>query len=140
MRTSPETILVKANGEWWADGREITHLPTLRLFQRSLKKDKNGYFLQIGKETKPIEVEDTAYFVEAIHGSPLEGFTLQLSDQTQELLNPTQLSFRPNRLIYRTQSGENAKFLRRPYLDLLNYLEEENSTYFLLIEGQKIIL
>src|SRR4051794_32128958 len=76
-----EVIVLTRNGVWLADGTEITHEPTAKLFARSLKKDERGYYLHIGRETKTIEVEDTAYFVTRIDGSPFEGFQLSINDE-----------------------------------------------------------
>ena len=65
-----EIIRLTRDGIWLADGEEISHEPTRRLFARSLKKDEKGYFLHIGREMRRIEVEDTAYFVEGLEGRP----------------------------------------------------------------------
>ena len=131
-----EVIVLTKEGVWMADGSEISHIPTRKLFARSLKKDSEGYFLAIGRETKRIEVEDTAYFVERIEG--LEAF---LSDGSQEKIDPTTLAYKPGRLTMRIKDGtEEAKFLRGPYYEILRDLEEENGSYCLRINNQKIKL
>ncbi len=127
-----EVIRITRHGVWLADGDEITHEPTRRLFARSLKKDEEGYFLQIGREEKAIEVEDTAYFVTRIFGNPNEGYTLQISDETTERLIPTTLRHQPERLTCQIKNGqETAKFLRNPYLELLNELSQDTEGYYL---------
>jgi hypothetical protein len=95
-----EVIVVTKEGVWMADGSEISHVPTRKLFARSLKHDEQGYFLSIGRETKRIEVEDTAYFVER-----LEGLTAFLSDETQEKIDPSALTYRPGRLTMKIKRG-----------------------------------
>ena len=77
-----EVIIITRGGLWLADGQEITHEPTRKLFARSLKKDSQGYFLSIGRETKRIQVEDTAYFVTRIEGSSASGWMVFLNDET----------------------------------------------------------
>lgn len=127
-----EVIILTKNGIWLADGTEITHEPTRRLFAKSLKKDENGYFLEIGRETKRIEVEDTAYFVHRLDGDPISGYVLWLSDETQEKLKPETISYRPGRLSCGIKSNqEEAKFLHAPYFDLLKSLQEDKTSYFL---------
>jgi hypothetical protein len=131
-----EVIILTKEGVWMADGSEITHIPTRKLFARSLKKDADGYFLSIGRETKRIHVEDTAYFVERIEG--LEAF---LSDGSSEKIDPSTLAYQPGRLTMRIKNGiEEAKFLRGPYHEILRDLEEENGSYFLKIAGTKLKL
>ena len=116
-----------------------THEPTRKLFARSLKKDELGYYLHIGRETKRIEVEDTAYFIQRISGDPSQALELFLSDETQEKLEPVTLRYRPGRLTCRIKSGsEEAKFLRNAYFDLLKSLQEDSAGYFLeLSDGKK---
>jgi hypothetical protein len=115
-----------------ADGQEITHEPTRRLFARSLKKDERGYFIAIGFETKRIQVEDTAYFVQRIDGSAAHGFELLLSDGTRETLAPKTLVYQPGRLTCKIKTGtEEAKFLHSSYIDLLKNLQEDESGYYM---------
>jgi hypothetical protein len=149
-----EVIVVNKDGIWLADGSEITHEPTRRLFARSLKKDSEGYFLSIGRETKRIVVEDTAYFVERIVTNGSNSImTLHLSDATQETLNPDTLRYSPGRLTCRIKNGsEEAKFLRGPYYEILREVKESGEeqhgesdvepgkTYFLNLNGKKIRL
>ena len=127
-----EVIVITRNGVWLADGVEISHEPTRRLFARSLKKDKDGYTLHIGRETKRIQVEDTAHFVQRIDGNLNEKIQLTLSDESTEILDPSTLIYKPGRLTCAIHSGQDeAKFLHAPYFDLLKHLQEDASTYFL---------
>ncbi|MGZ3688809.1 MAG: hypothetical protein ACXVBW_10940, partial [Bdellovibrionota bacterium] len=99
------------------------------------------YFLSIGRETKRIAVEDTAYFVQRVDGDAVHGYELLLNDESREKLDAKTLTYRPARLTCRIKSGsEEAKFLSAPYMDLLNGLEEDASGYFLKISGSKIHL
>jgi hypothetical protein len=129
-----EVIVLTRNGIWLADGTEISHIPTRKLFARSLKKDENGYALHIGRETKRIQVEDTAYFVQRWDGN-LDSDTplsLTLNDETQENLDPKSLNYRPGRLTCKIKSAtEEAKFLHSAYFDLLRFLQEDQKGYYL---------
>lgn len=138
-----EIIRLTRNGIWIADGHEITHEPTRRLFAKSVQRDKNGYFLKIGRETKRIEVEDTAYFVHRVDRTPDGSIELLINDETREVLDPSTLAYKPGRLtcgLHRGDRGEEAKFLHSAYFDLLRDLQEDGSGYFLQIGKSKIIL
>ena len=136
-----EVITLSRNGIWIADGSEITHEPTRRLFARSLKRESDGYFLHIGRETKKILVEDTAYFVHRIDGSPQGGYILSINDETQEALRPETLAYKEGRLTCRIKSGqEEAKFLHAAYFDLLQFLQEDAHGYYLEFPGSGRIL
>ena len=141
-----EIIVISSNGVWLSDGVEISHIPTRSLFAKSLKRDQEGYFLQIGRETKHIEVEDTAYFINRIHGNSETGYTLEISDETQEKLIPQTLRYQPGRLSCSIKiqnslaQSEEAKFLHIAYFDLLKNLEEDDELYFLVIENQRVNL
>ncbi|MEO5971237.1 MAG: hypothetical protein ABIQ95_15015 [Bdellovibrionia bacterium] len=127
-----EVIVLTNNGIWIADGTEISHEPTRRLFARSLVKDEKGYHLQIGKETKAIRVEDTAYFIHRIDGSSEEGYKLWINDETQETLDPTTLKYQPARMTCKIKKGaEDAKFLHSAYFDLLKTLKQDAMSYYL---------
>jgi hypothetical protein len=132
-----EVITLTKNGIWIADGTEITHEPTRRLFARSLKKIDQGYQLEIGRETKRIHVEDTAYFVIRIDETQDGRLELLLSDETREILDPSTLNYRSGRLTCRIKnSQEEAKFIHAPYMDLLQSLKEDSQGYYLELKSK----
>ncbi len=136
-----EVITLTKNGVWMSDDVEIDHEQTVKLFSKCLRKDAEGYFLQVARETKRIRVEDTAYFVQQIEGSSAKGFELRLSDETHERLDPMTLSYRPGRLTCRIRDGkEEAKFLHAAYFELLRDLHEDASCYYIEIAGQRVQL
>jgi hypothetical protein len=119
---SNEILRLTQSGIWLANGSEITHQSTVEAFFRNIHRDEQGYLIRIGKESKRIEVEDTAYFVTGLEGSAAKGFLITLSDQSQEKLVPSALSYRPGRLsvaIERRGQKEEARFLHAPYFSLL---------------------
>lgn len=138
-----EKIILRADGQWVADDVEITHEGTCRMFFRGLEKDTKGYIIRVGRESKRVDIEDCAFFITRIEGTPSDGYELWLSDGTQVGLDPANLKYRPGRLssIVMTRIGEEeAKFLRGPYFELLSYLEEDDKSYFLNFGGSKISL
>ena len=136
-----ETIRLTREGIWLSNDQEITHLEQRRAFARHLGHDNDGWFIQIGENFKRIEVEDTAYFVEGLKGSPAAGYGLHLSGDSHEKLDPSTLKYRPGRLTCRIHGGAlEAKFLTTSYFELLSYLEEDQDFYFLKIQGKRIVL
>lgn len=141
--TDLETIRLTRDGAFLSDGEEITHGRTVAAFHRFLGRDETGYFIRIGRDFKRIEVEDTARFVTAIEwrDESEESVSLTLSDGTSETLAPETLSYRPDRLTCRVKDGsEEAKFLRKPYLELLMRALAERDGYAIRIGGQTIRL
>ncbi len=138
-----EIIILTRNGIWLADGCEITHEPTRRLFAKSLKRDAQGYTLHIGRETKRIQVEDTAYFVHRVDGTPKEGCSIWINDERQESLDPSSLKYVPGRLtcqIRRNGMIEEARFLHSAYFDLLKETQEDGRCYYLEFCNQRVVL
>lgn len=136
-----EVIRLTRNGVWMSDQTEITHEPTRRLFARNLERVPGAdrqYLIKISRESKTIEVEDTAYFVQRIDGTPETGFEITLNDGNQEKLNFQSLKYQPGRLtcsVERRGFTEEAKFLSTAYMDLLTYLKEDETSYFLETGG-----
>lgn len=138
-----EKLTLGKDGIWRADGEEITHERTCEAFFKFLRRDSSGYFIEIGNNTKRVEVEDTAYFVVALEGDPQSGYEAVLSDHTKVGLDPATLRYKPGRLTCRvvTQTGEaEARFLRTTYFEILQHLEEDEKSYFVDFGGSKIIL
>lgn len=138
-----ETIRLRADGQWMSDETEITHAETCRMFFRHLQRDERGWYLQVGRETQRVEVEDCAFFITRVEGDPEVGYTLLLSDETQVSLDPGELRYRPGRLtaVVTTRLGpQEARFQRNPYFELLRHLEEDAEGYFLTFAGSKVRL
>ncbi len=136
-----EVITLTRNGLWLTNGQEIEHEATLKLFPKILRRDEQGYFLQLGRESKRITVEDTPYFVTSLEGSAQSGFELILNDESREALDPPTLTYKPGRLACRVKRGAfEAKFLHGAYFRLLESLEEDGSSYFVVIESRRVML
>src|SRR3954470_432965 len=69
-----EELRLARSGTWLSDGGEITHNETVRLFQRSLKREGNGFVIQVGRESKRVVIEDTPYFVVGLDGDAASGY------------------------------------------------------------------
>jgi predicted DCC family thiol-disulfide oxidoreductase YuxK len=134
-----EILTLTREGEWLADGQPIQHEPTRILFSRSLKRRLDGsWWLEVGRESKQVEVEDTGVFVRILEGGPASGFEVVLSDGSREPLRPETLLLVDGRLTCITRQGLEAKFLRAPYADLMmQALGEREGVYLLKIAGSE---
>lgn len=56
-------LCIKANGEWYHEGRLITRQPLVKLFSSILKKEGDDYFLVSPVEKWRIQVEDAPFLV-----------------------------------------------------------------------------
>src|SRR4051812_18211924 len=142
-----EELRLSRNGTWLSDGEEITHLETVKLFHRSLRRDGDQFRIHVGKESKAVIVEDTPYFVVGLDGSSGAGYWLRLSDETRERLDPGTLKYGPTaqygtgRLVARVKGGsEEARFLNPAYFELLSGLDEDHDSFFVTIEGKRVDL
>ena len=140
-----EQIILTKNGVWLSNGEEITHEGTVLAFSRNIYRGKNGYELRIGNEHKQIFIEDTMYFITSIEGVPELGFTIRTNDQRVGELDPATLQYKPGRLTCKvpdpkTGMNEEAKFLSAAYYEFLKYVEHDETSYWITVEGQKIIL
>ena len=136
-----EVLRLTKDGVWMSDETEIEHENTLAAFSKSIRRDEQGYFIQISHETKRIIVEDTAYFVTGLEGSVQSGYTLLISDGSREKLDPKTLRYTSQRLICLIKSKqEEAKFLHKAYDEILSQLDQDSTHFFIRIENQKILL
>lgn len=140
-----ETLTLSKDGVWLSNGQEITHEATVRAFFKFLHRDESGqWWIRIGREEKPVTIEDTPAFVQAVMGSPSEGYRIRLvgKEETEEFegLRAETLSYSPGRLTCRTRAGWEARFLRAPYHELLKGIGRDERGYFILIQGKRIEL
>ena len=130
-----ETIRLDANGKWTHEGLDFENPRIIDLFNRSVNRTAGGtWVLEIGRYTYPIEVEDTAIFVESIDLTP--PVTVRLSNGVTERLDLTTLHYRaPDRLTCVTGEHFVARFKRRPYHDLLALLDERDGDLVVVVNG-----
>lgn len=87
----PFGLVLHRDGSWTHEGRPITNPRLRRLFDRSVRylPDEDKFVVQVGRFRGQIEVEEAAFFVRA---TDLERGTVQLSDGSEEPLDPATLS------------------------------------------------
>lgn len=56
-------LVIKANGEWWHDGKRIEKPRLIQLFAQVLSKEKDHFYLKTPVEKIEICVEDAPFFI-----------------------------------------------------------------------------
>lgn len=87
----PFGLVLHRDGSWTHDGRPITNPRLRQLFDRSVRylPDEHKFVVQVGRFRGQIDVEEAAFFVRS---TDLARGTLQLSDGSEEPLDPSTLS------------------------------------------------
>lgn len=142
-----ESIRLHADGHWSHQGHRIENPRIKALFHRSIERTEGGtWVLHIKPFTYPIEVEDTAYFVEQIAQDDDDAIVLTLSDQSQERLDTATLEYASQGRLYcevkRDQAPKTrARFLRQPYYELAERVElDERGHLCLLLSSERVDL
>ncbi len=132
------TIRFGRDGRWYADGEPITNVRIAALFARHLRRAPGGnYFLEIGSERTPVDVEDTPYVVV---GATVDGagtVRIELNDSSTEDLALPSLHVGAGDVLYcRVKGGrERARFLRPAYYQLAPHIAEASPGCFVLRAG-----
>ncbi len=138
----PCEITIKTDGKWYHKGAEIIRKDIIKFFYEHMDLDEKGrYVISWRNERCVVDVEDTAFFVQAVEKID-SSFILHLSDETQEKLDPNTLYIGERNVLYcRVKGGRfPARFLRPAYYQIANYIEEDKDGYFLYSEGKKYYL
>jgi len=100
---------------WWHDGELVEHPNIIRAFNAGLEPADGGRFvLRFGRDWCFVEVEDAAYAVTAVDlTEDGAAFSVRLSDQTAERLEPSSLRVEDGVLTCRVKQGRaKARFSR----------------------------
>lgn len=140
-------ITLTERGQWLHGGQPI--LPRVAaLFARHIVPKPDGrYIIELGDDTEPIQVADTAFFVEGmdldeIEDGRLAGVQLRLSDGQEEPLNPSSLMISEESVLYAriTRHGLSVpcRFPPSLYHRLALHVEENPGGGFVLpLAGQR---
>jgi uncharacterized protein len=138
-------LFLDKDGRWFHQGVEITHQRTCLLFSRSLYKSPDGgYFVRVGKECAPVDIEDKPFVIKSVtvvseSGESCSMYKILLSDETEETLDPNTLTIGPEHVMYCTVKGstEEARFLRSAYYQISAHVEyiETEDRYVLPCKG-----
>ena len=138
-----ERICLQGDGRWTYQGRPVEHERVASLFSRSVSRTPGGtWVLSIGRFVYPIEVQDTAYFIERLVIDEA-GVSAHLSDQTQEPLALHTLSYAgQGRLYVQVKGGQHrARLLRPAYYALAPWLQVDDAGQISVsMHGQRVTL
>ncbi|MEA2039415.1 MAG: DUF1285 domain-containing protein [Thermodesulfobacteriota bacterium] len=141
----PCLIYIDKKGTWYHEGVEMIRREFIHLFYENMERDSKGrYVIKWGDQTCYVDVEDTAFVVRRViyeHDDQNKNarFALVLSDDTEEALLPDSLFVGKDNVLYCRVKNHSfpARFNRAAYYQLAQYVEEDNNTYYLLLNGKK---
>ena len=138
-------IFIDKEGRWYHEGAEMVRRDFIRLFYKNMELDSEGrYVINWNGERCRVDVEDTAFVVQRVLYEDGEQpgnarFVLNLSDDTEEELIPDTLWVGKENVLYCRVKNRvfPARFNRAAYYQLAEYIEEENGSYYLSLNGNK---
>jgi hypothetical protein len=129
-------LTFRSDGRWYADEDPVVHERLALLFSRYVRrKPSGGYEIFIDERYHAdVDIEDTPYVVTSVDTGAIGRFTVELNDGTAEVLNPDSLQVGAKDVLYcRVKDGsERARFLRKAYYQLANFIEEVGAGRFQL--------
>jgi hypothetical protein len=139
-------IQIDRDGVWFYRGMEMSREDIVRFFYRHLKKNNSGrYFIEIGQMHYAVDVEDTAYVVQAVRrvdtGNPAEeSIQLYLSDGSIEELDPETLRISEENVPYcKIRDGSfDARFSLSSYHQLAEHIQYDSTcnVYYIHLRGK----
>ncbi len=141
-----DEIRLDAEGNWLHDGQPFTNKKIIDFFNRSVDVTRDGkYVLHYSDFVYPIVVEDAPYFITGVRFEGFGSFEtiyITLSTGEEEELDINSLYYKSNNSLYcYVREGRlPAKFKRSPSFQILERLEETDDTYYLKIQGKRIVL
>lgn len=130
-----EHVVLKSDGRWFSNGTEITHRKTCEAFFKNVGFDEvlKKFYVHIGYERLFIDVEDTAFFVQAVSGS-----TLHFSNEKSYTAKDCVFTYNPAKpaLYVTSPLNERARCLRDIHYSLLSKFDEKKST--IQLDGESI--
>ncbi|KQC05896.1 MAG: hypothetical protein APR62_09060 [Smithella sp. SDB] len=143
-------IKIDKNGVWYYKGAHMFRKEILSIFFQHLKIDDCGnYLIELGNEQCYLDVEDTAFVVEAVHKTinPYESreqIEILLNDECCEKLEMNSLYTGEENVLYcRVKEGKfTARFSRKGYYQLAEFIEqsENGADFFIKINGEKYFI
>lgn len=143
-------IKIDKDGTWYYNGAHMFRKEILNVFFEHLKIDECGkYLIELGPERCYLDVEDTAFVVEAVYKTKLscdnrEQIEIILNDDSCEKLEMNSLYTSKENVLYcQVKEGRfTARFSRKSYYQLAEFIEpSENGTdYFINLNGEKYFI
>lgn len=117
----------------------FVHESTGKYFKKHIVKENNQYFVKVGENKAPIQVEDVFLFIENIDiDENNSSIKLYLSNDTEITIDQYTELILDNDYLYYQDKNLKAKFTRKTYNMLMNYLSEPYENYLLKIGSLQI--
>jgi len=137
-------IRIDREGAWYYRGAEMFRKDIVDLLYRHLRRDEKGRYLIVFENDRSyVDVEDTPFVIKAIYRSPSherdDSIDLLMPDGAMEKLDPSTLRVGDNDALYCTisRNGFDARFSRASYYQIAEYIEEDQDTYFISLNGHR---
>ena len=148
LNIPPCLIFIDKEGHWYHKGAEMIHRGFIQLFYQNMDLDSQGrYVINWNGNACYVDVEDTAFVVYSVvyeDADPYEKerFIIGLNDDTEEDLLPDSLYVGRGNVLYCRVKNNSfpARFNRAAYYQLARYIEEENGSYYLPLNGKKRVI
>lgn len=138
----PCLIHVDAEGRFWHLGSEMVNEGINRLLTDHAYLDEKGrYVIELKGQRCFVDVEDTLFVVTRVQQASADGETrlkITLNDGSEEELNPEALIQNKENVLYTEVKGGRfpARFLRRSYYQLAEYIDELDGEFVLPVNGR----
>lgn len=135
----PCLIYIDKEGRMYHQGAEMIHRGINAVLLAGLDRDETGrYVIEFKGQRCWVEVEDAPLVVRRVDALAGEGFRIYLSDEQEEMLDPSRLWIGPDEAIYTLvrQGRLPARFLRPAYYQLAEHIVEQESG-FALAAGER---
>jgi len=143
-------IKIDKNGLWYYKGAHMFRKEILSIFFQHLKVDDCGnYLIELDNERCYLDVEDTAFVVEAVYKTknPCDGreqIEILLNDECCEKLEMSSLYTGKENVLYCGVKGGRftARFSRKSYYQLADFIEqsENGADFFINLNGEKHLI
>jgi len=144
-------IKIDKDGLWYYKGAHMFRKEILSVFFNHLKIDECGnYLIELGPERCYIEVEDTAFVVDAVYKTSRpdnhrEQIEVLLNDEICEILDMNSLQKGMDNVLYcRVKDGRfAARFSRKGYYQLAEFIEcsdDDGEKFFIRLNGEKYFI
>jgi len=140
----PCLVYVDAEGRMWHKGAEMVRANINRVLAEHVELDeKNRYVIDYQGQRCFVDVEDTFFVILRVDHLPEttdlpEAYLITLNHGYREELDPASLRIGADNIIYATVRDGRfpARFLRKSYYQLAEFLEERDGVFSLPLRGR----
>ena len=144
----PCLIYIDKDGCWYHKGQEMIRRDIVKLFYQNMTCLQDGtHIIELNGQRCFIELEDTAFVIWSVafqkdDESGDMAYFLKLSDDSREMLNPETLVIGTNNVLYCRVKDRKfpARFNRASYYQLADFIEEDQGSFYLPLNGKKYYL